>query len=845
MTEAPLRAFVMMRSDDGDWAVTVCRDLGAVLRTWEARKEPDRDVAVLHVGFDRPPSHTFDDTAGAYPGHMLLTAAAKHVLPSSFVASAAPIGRANDTEVFIGLRGWGYSREDPIVRVDRSEPARANSATPEPQGWVASFLSENPSAAEALSAHGIHDDASYLEGESNLERSVRRLSGLFRAHHLVGATCDDPCELARAAPPWLAERDLTTLNLSVRANNAFRVSEIETVRDLTAWSPEALLKQRNFGRKSLRDLLQALNAALVEGPPRPATDSVPGTGQLLTEVGRSLLSFTDREYDVLVRRLGFKTPPETLQQVADDHEVTREWIRQIEARATQKWIREFSWDDILEQKITRLLIGRSFPLPVAGVEAVDSWFDGVSSHLEFFKNFVQAVCKDGIHFIEIDGLCYISLMDQDFWEQTASEAVALLSSGAGREWREEDARSLVHGLLPDTAREFGPLLWDRASRLCHFSVEPDGSRVLTSYGRGAEQLVEAILAESETPLHYTEIAERAGRRQGKSLDLRRAQSAAANIGFLFAPGTFGLARHVPLSDEQMSRIRTVAEDIVCSETSGRQWHSSEVFSELLERLDGDFDGLDKYVLNIALAKSRRLSPLGKMTWAEAKQDTDDRTRIEIHQAVIAIVKAAGCPLSTGEIKKRLTAVRGVSEFFQIFPVAPLVRVRPGIWGINDRDVPLSSEEQAGLVEELIQILEEKQRGIHASELSEGLLLKDCPPDAFLSLAAQDGRLKIAQGRYVYLAKWGSPRRETLGQAVMAVLEKAGKPLTFDEVVSLVERRVGRKYDRPAISGALQALEAEFDGMTKEWSVRTPPTGDGDDNTDVADSDSFHLRQVTP
>ena len=846
MTEAPLRAFVMMRSDDGNWAVTVCRDLGAVLRTWEARKEPDRDVAVLHVGFDRQPSHTFDDTAGAYPGHMLLTAAAKHVLPSSFVASAAPIGRANDTEVFIGLRGWGYSREDPTVRVDRSEPARANSATPEPQGWVASFLSENPSAAEALSAHGIHDDASYLEGESNLERSVRGLSGLFRAHHLVGATCDDPCELARAAPPWLAERDLTTLNLSVRANNAFRVSEIETVRDLTAWSPEALLKQRNFGRKSLRYLLQALNAALVEGLPRfSAADSVRETGQLLTEVRKSLLSFTGREHDVLVRRLGFEMPPQTLQQVADDHEVTRERIRQIEARATQKWIREFSWDDILEQKITRLLIGRSFPLPVAGVEAVDSWFDGVSSHLEFFKNFVQAVCKDGIHFIEIDGLCYISLMDQDFWEQTASEAVALLSSGAGREWREEDARSLVHGLLPDTAREFGPLLWDRASRLCHFSVEPDGSRVLTSYGRGAEQLVEAILAESETPLHYTEIAERAGRRQGKSLDLRRAQSAAANIGFLFAPGTFGLARHVPLSDEQMSCIRTVAEDIVCSETSGRQWHSSEVFSELLERLDGDFDGLDKYVLNIALAKSRRLKSLGKMTWAEAKQDTDDRTRIDIHQAVIAIVKAAGCPLSTGEIKKRLTAVRGVSEFFQIFPVAPLVRVRPGIWGINDRDVPLSSEEQAGLVEELIQILEEQQRGIHASELSEALLLKDCPPDAFLSLAAQDGRLKIAQGRYVYLAKWGSPRRETLGQAVMAVLEKAGKPLTFDEVVSLVARRVGRKYDRPAISGALQALEAEFDGMTKEWSVRTPPTGDGDDNTDVADSDSFHLRQVTP
>lgn len=838
MTDAPLRAFVMTRSDDGKWEVTVCRDLGGVLRAWGARKEPDSDVAVLHVGFDRPPSQTFDEVAGAYSGHMLLTAAAKHALPNSFVASAAPVRMAKDTEVFIGLRGWGYSREDPTVQVDRPEPAPTNGATEEPQGWVASMRTEDPSAAEALSVQGIYDDASYLEGESNLERSVRCRSGLFRTHHLMGARCDDPCELARAVPPWLSERDLTTLNLPVRVKNAFRASEIKTVRDLTAWSSEALLDQRNFGNKSLRDLLRALNAALVEGPLRcPAADSVRETGQLLTEVRRSLASFTDRERDVLVRRLGLETPPETLQQVADDHEVTRERIRQIEARATQKLIDEFSWDDILERKITRLLIGRRFPLPAAGAEVVDSWFDGVSSHLKFFKNFVQSVCKDRIHFIEIDGLRYVSLMGQDLWERTVSDAVAVLSSGAGREWKEEDARSLVHGLLPDTAREFGPLLWDKASRLCHFSVEADGSRVLTSYGRGAEQLVEAILAESETPLHYTEIAERAGHKQGKRLDLRRAQSAAANIGFLFARGTYGLARHVPLSDEQMSRIRTVAEDIVCSESSGRQWHSSEVFSALLERLNGGFEGLDNYVLNIALAKSKKLSPLGRMTWVEVGQEADKRTRIELHQAVIAIVKAAGRPLSTGEIKERLTEVRGVSEFFQIFPVAPLIQVRPGIWGINDRDALLSNEEQAGLVEDLIQDLERKQSGIHVSELSERLLLKDCPPDAFLSLAVQNARLKIGQGRYVYLAKWGSSRRETLAHAVSTVLEKASKPLTFDSVVSLVERRVGRKCGRPAISGALQALEAEFDAITREWSVHTPPTSDGQDDADVADSDS--------
>jgi len=72
-----------------------------------------------------------------------------------------------------------------------------------------------------------------------------------------------------------------------------------------------------------------------------------------------------------------------------------------------------------------------------------------------------------------------------------------------------------------------------------------------------------------------------------------------------------------------------------------------------------------------------------MTWIAAAADTDDQSRIDVHQAVVAIVQAAGHPLSTGEIKERLTAVRGVNEFFQIFPIDPLIRVQPGRWGIND------------------------------------------------------------------------------------------------------------------------------------------------------------------
>jgi hypothetical protein len=533
-----------------------------------------------------------------------------------------------------------------------------------------------------------------------------------------------------------------------------------------------------------------------------------------------------------------------LQEVAGELDLTRERIRQIEARATKKWTRESSWDDILEQKISRLLIGRSFPLPVAGVEAIDAWFEGVSSNWVFFRNLVRAVCNDRIHTVQIDGLYYFSLMTQETWERKVSEASAMLSSGAGLKWSEDYARSLIRGLLPDTAREFGTLLWDKSSRLCHFSVAQDGSRIFTSYGRGADQLVEAILAESDTPLHYTEIVERAALREGRSLDARRAQSAAANVGLLFARGTYGLERHVPLSDEQVSQVRSEAEDIVCREAADRQWHTSEVLSELSERMDGGLEGLDKYVLDIVLAGSSMLRSLGRMIWIAVAADADDQSRIEVHRAVVAIVQAAGRPLSTREIKERLTAVRGINAYLQISPIDPLIRVQPGQWGINDRDVPIPREGQRALVQQLVHVLDQKQSGIHASELPSILPLKGSPPDAVLSIASQDKRLKIAQGRYLYLAEWGSSRRETIAQALSAVLEAAAGPLALGKIASLVEDRIGRKIGKPVISGALQAIEAEFNSVTREWNLSSLSTDDDEATANLSDDASLRTRRIS-
>ncbi|MFC1496082.1 DNA-directed RNA polymerase subunit alpha C-terminal domain-containing protein [Candidatus Margulisiibacteriota bacterium] len=52
---------------------------------------------------------------------------------------------------------------------------------------------------------------------------------------------------------------LDELNISVRASNCFKLAKKQTLADVLSLSSSDLLKMRNFGRKPLRDLVEALN----------------------------------------------------------------------------------------------------------------------------------------------------------------------------------------------------------------------------------------------------------------------------------------------------------------------------------------------------------------------------------------------------------------------------------------------------------------------------------------------------------------------------------------------------------------------------------------------------------
>jgi hypothetical protein len=792
----PLRAFLMLRSLAGEWEISVVHSLEDLVRAWEGRSDPAM-TGIVHCGFVRRVARTFEDLAREHPGRILMTPAGRFALPAEFRSSDHPIGYVEDEAIYLGLEGWGYRVEAP------REPVRPASA--ELQSWLSEYAAIYPGDVAALQDANIFDDAGYLENEVSLPLQIRSRLGAFRTR--VKCRGDDPCELAKAAPPWLSERPLEDLGLTVRLSNVFVRHNIRSVGDLSAYSLDQMLEFANFGRKSVRDLIEILERGLAAGvQTAEVRASEIADRPLLKLVEATLQRLATREKDILRRRMGWEGPSQTLADIGESYGITRERIRQIEAKTIKRIVREEYWDDLLASKISAMLVDRQFPLPLAGAEALDPWFSGFAANRSAVEYILSNMCGGRVAIITIDGLEYLSFLTADDWQEIVRSARQLLESGTEQGWSRERCRHLVSGLLPAHSREFSSVLWDKVSPLCHFAGDGDDA-VLISYGRGAEALILAILEDSDRPLHYSEIAALASERAGREFDERRAHSAAAEVGYLLGRGSFGTDRHLGYRMDEMMALAEEASAIVNDGPDARQWHASELATAIADDPDWGDRPPNKYVIDVALRLYSSLKRLGRMVWAHADAGPG-AARVDLRQAVIATLQQAGGPLTGAELHQRLVAIRGINDGWNFVCGDPVIRLGSGRWGINDRDVPLKRAEQGELQEKLVKMLETRGSGLHISEIHH----PDIPgltSRMLLSLASLDSRIQVSAGQYLYLRAWGSPRRATIGEACLEVL-KQSSPIGFEELYGAVVEHVGRACARSDVSSALQGLEARLD-----------------------------------
>ena len=835
---SPLRLFLMTRKHGADWKIFVSQKLNEAVGEWERYFDEGQVEGVLHVGFDRLPPRAFNEAADANEGRLIVTQGAKFVLPEAFSCSESKIALVEGLPVFLALKGWGYSLEDPTGGPTSQSTDRDSdkSLTPPSRGWVSNFLSIAPESEEALDQAGVYDEESYTELEGMLPVHIRTALGQFRYDTLI-RDASDPLEIVRCAPPWLRTQVVTKLSLTVRLGNIFSSNGVKLISDLDQYSEADLFRLKNFGRNSKQHLAEALQEGLqrganvlqtsnevfgegleysgVQGSDATEPSTVISLG-LLGNLLRTVSEIDERDRNILLARMGFSQSPRTLEDIGREYRVTRERIRQIEKRSIERILVKELWDDVLRHRLNTILDAREEPLPLFGLEVVDEWFRGTADKQDVLDYLVGMMCEKRIHILKVGEFRYVTRVEQELWDGKLREARQLLESAVELDWSEAECRQTVESFLPASGKELAPLLWSAASRLCHFSGSDD-ARTLTAYGRGIEQLIQVVLEESSRPLHTSEVAKLVGDLAGKEIDEPQIRNGVANVGVLLGRGIYGLRKHVPMSDAEIETVAEIASDIVAEHSPGRQWHTSELVSEVLDLEETLNERLDKYGLNVALQMKSQLKYLGRLVWV--LPDTDNQHRVDIRDAVIDILDAAGGPLTSREINERFSEIRGLNSSLQIWNRDPVLRVGRGLWGLNDRDVVVKREQQPALIDQIFAALRQKGSGIHLDEVEQyidGTLTIN--PESIFSIATLDDRIAVSIGRFAYLKEWGEPRRITLNVALDRLIEQVPGPMSIGDIKDWLDFFTERQIDKSAVSHALSRSGMQYLG-DEIWNIQ--------------------------
>jgi hypothetical protein len=869
----PIRAFLFARGENGQWGCQVFRDFEPLLEAAMAANGGRQHPVGVHVGFERPDTKAVEDLLSKQEGLVFLSSGAMGTMPSPVRASQTSIGAAGERSFHAALDGFGYQVEQTSESPPASLQLLPKLPTPENteiRGWVATLAKLEPGLVQKLNIAGIWDEGSYVLRESDLDIDTRYHAGLRRYEILEGEhpSAASLVEHLRSAPPWILRAPIALLNLSVRSNNVCAAHNINLIGDFAKYGLKGLYSLPNLGQKSVYEISREMVHLFTTGHPLKAASpklewAIPeGLGDIPSDsnedsedsaadygkhsgfgadLSASITSgfieaaqkLEQNERGVWAGRLGFRCEPMTLQQISDQIGVTRERVRQIEVKIYKKVQRHPFWDE-LSRRVQVHLRGRNSPLFLNGLSAIDPWFEGADQLAHPLREVFDHIPRLGFYILTWNDLPVISTISQAQWIAKLEEAKNILMAIAEQNPTERDALSQAAGVLIGKGEDMREALHEEVSKFCIWSALPDGSRILTGFGKSLAALVSGVLQASDKPLHIDEIQRRVRAHSTyEATSVPNIRRAASEVGVLYGRGTYGLMKHCPLNPSQMLAIRAEVEDIISGGSSSKQWHSSEIYDELLNRGFAYEGKLTKYIISIALSNSPNLVYLRRMIWGvRGKWNETADARLDVKQAILSLLEEEGKPMSTAQIRSRLIEGRGLNTHFQIWASSPLVRLGPGLWGLEGRD--LDMQHARVLSHRLLEELSVRQVGMHVSEVAAFLELGSEAEVSMLTSIANNDGLRMDKGQYCYLQRWGESRRISIWEAATSTLKAHPQGLPRGELQLFVERITRRKVDRQQLSGVLQHIDAIYEAESSLWKFTGLANEDNENDVGAAD-----------
>ena len=433
-------------------------------------------TAIIHCGFMRPRIDQHIEFPISISGKVLYSGAMKWALPEIYKSSINAVThvKLDDTIIpcYLALNQWGYEIEDKEVAPILSHKVD------EPQPEVVPILLRpiddlnlSERAAESLKANNIYNIGELVRcTELTLlcfrylgKTSLREIKDSLKVHGLtLGMNLDNwesPDSYGgqgRSLASSAHNTDINdpninsillfpieNLNLTVRSRNCLRAKNIRYIGELVQSTEVELLRLPNLGKTSVKDIEEALRVhglslgTKLDGWTPPDSGWIPENTidesylarinsdisqiPLIRHLERSLDELDEVDRIILQGRLGYKGKILTLEEIGEKLDVTRERIRQRQAKYINHIIAQEYWDDMIGIRIGQLLLDREEPLILELLDIEDTWFKGFEDNYIYLANTIQIFSKNAVCVIEASGRNVVTRISKNEWDALVRE----------------------------------------------------------------------------------------------------------------------------------------------------------------------------------------------------------------------------------------------------------------------------------------------------------------------------------------------------------------------------------------------------------------------------------------
>jgi hypothetical protein len=600
-------------------------------------------------------------------------------------------------------------------------------------------------------------------------------------------------------PMAFADTPVAEVGLPARMESYCSRQGIRTLAALVKVERSVLLAAKNVGRTTVATTEKAVLEFIETSEARRAAWSE----GLLSSWKAWMRDLDAIPRMVLARRAGLAGEPETLDSIGETLGVSRERIRQIEAKHNKELQAQTGWKEFVLDRFRNRLDSLG-AVPLTALEA-DPWWTGLSEQPQVLIYFCKRLLDDAFTVVTVGEADYLAAAAQSVVDGAWSRLLEVAEAEPL-----PAPLSQFEALARREAEALGPVLAEALFEQLQDHLQLDdpslSAPTVLAFGAGKRSQVIALLAASETPVPVNELVAKVGRFNLPE-DL-----------LYFDRHLVGLKKHFPDFDLWLEKVVPVVVSVMESSGPDRQWSCVELIDDIREALEIP-EWMNHWHLSSLLRNSNRVTYLGRFRVA-LPGVAEVGGRVHVRDHLQRILKEAGAPLGTDELLSRAREAMDFQELHARFTMlrAPFLKCDEDTWGLTERDLPGGSEAADAAIEHIETVLQRRERGLTAHQVQRQIqTLSESHAQwtqaMCLSVLRASPALRLSHGGNVGLSEWETVRVPSRTDLIASCLDEGGGRVSLDAIQARIEALYGSRPTRADVTGMAAKVRGRMAG---EW-----------------------------